>query len=87
MSKHIHRYRRAKLGSQIIYKCTLPGCTHYILKALVENRASICHRCGTSFIITKKTLKTCPAMPHCDDCTNRKEDELLVDQALDELIK
>lgn len=36
MTKHTHKYERRKLGSwktkgHDIYKCTLPGCTHYML--------------------------------------------------------
>ena len=61
MKDHIHAYHRKKLGKSTIYKCQLPDCNHFIQKALAENRKCICSRCGYPFIITKRTLKSCPA--------------------------
>lgn len=85
--KHIHKYRRAKLGDSVIYKCIFGGCTHFINKALIEGRVCVCHRCNQPFIITKLTLRNCPAKPHCDNCYPKKDTEINLDSVLDELIK
>lgn len=85
--KHIHKYRRTTLGRSTIYKCVLPGCTHFIQRALVDGKISLCWRCPNPFVITKKTLKNCPAKPHCEDCYQRRSEEAMLDAAIEELIK
>lgn len=85
--KHIHKYRRAKLGKSVIYKCAISGCTHYILKDLIEGRISVCWRCPNPFVITKKTLKNCPAMPHCDNCYPKSDEDIAMDNLIEDLIK
>jgi hypothetical protein len=61
---HIHKYQRAKLGSKyIIYKCTLPDCSHFIRKELVPGRRSICWYCNEPFILTKASLRL--KSPNC----------------------
>ena len=87
MVDHIHRYIRTKLGSKPIYKCSLSGCTHFIQKELLEHRNSICSRCGNIFTITKRTLKNCPARPHCEQCYKKKEEDIDIDAALDKLLE
>ena len=85
--RHIHKYRRARLGKSIIYKCVMPGCSHFIQKSLIEGRVSVCWRCPNPFVITQLTLRNCPAKPHCENCYKRTDKDLMVDAALDELIK
>jgi len=87
MTNHIHKYYRTKLGKQIIYKCSLPGCTHYVLKPLIENRNSVCNRCGEVFTITKRTLKACPAKPHCENCFPKNNEDIRIEAALDILLE
>lgn len=71
--KHIHRYEKAKIGkNHVIYRCNLPGCTHYIDKNLVRGRLAICNRCGEAFVISIAASKL--AKPHCDDCTKKKDE-------------
>jgi hypothetical protein len=68
--KHIHKYERKKYGNNgcFIYKCMIPGCTHFVYESLIINRRSLCWRCDKEFVITKLLKK-----PHCDDCTRGKK--------------
>ena len=72
MRKHTHKYRRSTLGMKKwkIYKCVLPGCTHYIDASLIQNRISICWRCEEPFVIDKRLSEL--AKPHCHKCTEKK---------------
>ena len=85
-NNHIHAYRRSKLGASTIYKCSLPDCPHFIQKSLVENRKCICSRCGFPFIITRRTLKNCPAKPHCEQCYSSTNVEKKLDDLIETLI-
>lgn len=82
---HLHRYTRKKLGNNgfTIFKCSLPGCPHYVREELAEGRLCACNRCGKEMILDKRamTLKK----PHCSDCvkstkkqTIKKLEEFLV---------
>lgn len=92
--KHVHRYIRTTLGRKKwpIHKCDLPDCSHYVSSELVEGKFSICHRCGTRFVLTRALLEL--AKPHCLRCTERKinpevksiADKMLDDINLDELL-
>lgn len=86
MTKHIHQLERRKLGKSIIYKCILPDCGTFYQKALVEGKKSLCSRCGFPFIITKKTLKNCPAKPHCEQCYGVSNRDKKMDQVLESII-
>lgn len=67
--KHVHKYVRVKMkgGEYIVYKCVLPGCTHFINRDLVVGHETLCWKCGTTIVMTMKlaTLRK----PHCVDCT------------------
>jgi len=65
-NNHTHQYVREKLGKQLIYRCILPDCSHYILARLVLGRKSLCNYCGAEFVIDKhnSTLRK----PHCNEC-------------------
>lgn len=67
VADHIHKYQREKLGKQIIYRCMQPGCSHYIHPKLAVGRVSVCHYCGESFVMTKKSITL--KKPHCLNCT------------------
>lgn len=67
--KHIHQYRRAKLGKEYeIYKCAIPGCAHYISSDLIIGKKNVCWRCGDVHFIVRKLAK-----PHCPKCTKSSE--------------
>ncbi len=69
---HVHKYKRDVLGKDYeIYRCVLPGCTHYIPASMIKGKFSICWRCGEPFVIKLKHSK-----PHCDDCIEKKKPEL-----------
>jgi hypothetical protein len=53
------RYKKTliKTGGSIVYKCMIPGCTHFIDKGLLEGRESICWICGDKMVITSEAAK------------------------------
>jgi hypothetical protein len=86
-AKHVHRYKRDILGrGYVIYKCTLPGCTHYIAETLLINRIALCGKCNEPFVIGKFEAKM--AIPRCENCVKSSPDEDLteLDKAINERI-
>lgn len=88
-TKHeVHQYKRVNLEKSIVYRCVIPGCSHYVRKAFIINRIAVCPYCGKNYVITPKIaqLKTL----HCNDCTNSKKikpeevNEFLVDLSTSE---
>jgi hypothetical protein len=74
--KHIHKYRRVKLGrdkTYTVYACAFPDCTHYMPTDRIVGRRTICWVCDKPTIIWKDRNGVL-AKPHCKDCTRRKED-------------
>jgi len=70
MTKHIHKYQRDKLGKKhIIYRCVIPGCTHYVSRKMAKNRLSICHVCNEPMIIDSFAITL--AKPHHNECTKK----------------
>ena len=72
-SNHIHRYHRRKQGNRghQIYKCVVPGCTHYIDTKMADGRICECNRCGKPFVLDKRACKL--AKPHCLECVRTNE--------------
>jgi hypothetical protein len=66
LNDHTHKYKKQKLGEQIIFRCMLPNCSHYVLAELISGRATICWRCDKETIITPQMAKQ--TKPHCRDC-------------------
>jgi hypothetical protein len=53
------RYKKFLVKSDkgtIVYKCVLPRCNHFIAKALVQGRESICWVCEKPVIITTEMM-------------------------------
>ena len=75
--KHIHQYVRVKIANRkdaiTWFKCNAIGCTHRERKEFLENRLSICNRCGEQIILSKGKLEL--AKPHCDKCTKSPKQE------------
>ena len=78
-----HMYKRVVWGKKdkpsIIYKCIIPGCTHYMHRAIVEGSICLCNRCKRKeVVITKAIISRNIVKIHCPACTrntwNRKED-------------
>lgn len=85
-----HKYLRIKWKSRvsagdpyIIYKCMIPGCTHYVPRDLVVGNESICWKCGDSFQMSLATANL--AKPHCLKCTKGKRGEASVDDVMTNL--
>lgn len=69
--KHVHRYMRTRPRNEIIWKCMLPGCSHFIpLNTTVVGRNSMCWECGEAFTIEDRHTKQEDGMPKCDPCTS-----------------
>jgi hypothetical protein len=70
MAKHVHKYKRMKVGRKkdyFIYRCFVPGCTHYIAAEHIINRESLCWACNSPFVITYKLIKVKPTCQLCKD--------------------
>ena len=70
--KSVHMYKRIAWGTKgrIIYKCVIPGCTHYLHKVLAEGAISLCNRCrNKEVVITKYMISKNIVRIHCDKCT------------------
>lgn len=69
----VHQYVRKELKRKmtdepyVIFRCMIPGCTHYLREELAEGQKSICNRCGKDFILTKAAMEL--KKPHCVECT------------------
>jgi len=50
-----------------VYKCVVPGCTHYVPRELAEGRESTCWRCGERLTMTTRNLTQ--AKPTHRECT------------------
>jgi len=56
--EHIHKYSRVKsTNGNIVYRCMLPGCTHYVPKYLVKGRISLCHVCKEPMIMDSFAMR------------------------------
>lgn len=70
MSEHIHKYKKIKMGEDYkVYKCTLPGCPHYIRPELVVGRFSLCWMCEESFVMTE--VSATRLKPKCQGCIDK----------------
>jgi hypothetical protein len=56
---------RKKDGSFRVFKCSLPGCSHYIREDLIENKESLCWSCRGPLILVKDLISPKPV---CRDC-------------------
>ncbi len=84
MSKknHTHKLRRLtyKTGNSV-YFCTLPDCYFKIATKLSLGKKSICHRCGSEFVMNDYSIRL--AKPHCDKCHKSKHTDESVNESLD----
>ena len=96
MSNHtVHKYIKKRIGDKkdpyTVWKCMLPGCTHYIKYELGENRFTVCWRCGATTTLDKILMDL--TRPHCHRCTRRskktEESDIPIDgiQLLTDLFK
>lgn len=71
---HVHKYKKIKWGRKktIIWRCMLPGCSHYIHHELVRNRKSLCYKCDAVFIMNPDKMRR--TKPKCDRCQIKVED-------------
>ncbi len=70
----IHKYQRTTLGKNfLIYRCMVPGCSHYVSAKLMLNRICECWRCGNPMVIDKYSAHL--AKPHCENCVERTDSD------------
>lgn len=78
-----HKYERVEVGTKgwVVYKCMLPGCSHYLPSAkLIVNKVSICWGiCNNTAIYTQEDYEKKLKHPMCDNCreVRRKQREEL----------
>ena len=87
MKEHVHKYERRRLGSfkktgHEVYKCAVPGCTHYMVDLnLVVNRYSQCWGVLPSLEPCKNEVEMTRYLvfsekrkrPLCDECKERNK--------------
>jgi ssDNA-binding Zn-finger/Zn-ribbon topoisomerase 1 len=81
-----HRYQKVKWGKNqtIIWRCTLPGCNHYLHNEMIEGKLSRCIKCDSVFVMNKD--KMLRKRPKCNECQeSRQLDPAL--QKLDDLLE
>lgn len=79
--KHTHKYGKVKPRKEnpdwVIYKCHLPGCTHYLHgETFVLGKQSICWLCGEEFTMSQRSLKV---KPECNRCLGFEVEKEKVD--------
>jgi len=62
----IHQYRKVKLVKSVVFRCMLPGCTHYTREAFIINKIALCPFCGKDFLITRDLARR--ETVHCSEC-------------------
>lgn len=67
-----HRYvrKRTEKGS-ILFRCNLPGCTHYLTNTFIDGQESLCHECGNKFVIMGN--ERYKKLPLCASCRNKRK--------------
>lgn len=77
----VHKYKKARLGKKIIYRCVIPGCAHYVFRELVLNKISLCWKCNEPFVMPRAAslLKTNPVCDSCSDLRKKKKPEQAVE--------
>lgn len=68
----IHQYVRVKGKNSVMYRCVLPGCSHYVRDIFIVGRIAKCPYCGESFMVTKDLARR--KIIHCESCTTSKKD-------------
>lgn len=63
--------RIVRQGGTPVYKCMIPGCTHYISRDLVQGRYSICWVCDKQMVMTSQSVTM--VRPRHFECMKRKE--------------
>lgn len=43
-------------GGYEVFKCALPGCTHFVSRELADGRQSLCWNCGGELILNAENL-------------------------------
>ena len=76
----VHKYRKAKLGKHIIYRCMIPDCSHYMRRELVTGHMSICWSCNQPFLLPSAPSQL-KSMPWCRECEKKRKtkDEIKVE--------
>jgi hypothetical protein len=52
---HVHIYEKISVGTT--FKCTVPGCPHFISEKLLVGRRAACYKCKDTFIVTTEHLR------------------------------
>ena len=86
-----HKYQRLRWKSAksrepyYIYKCMIPGCTHYVPRDLVIGNETICWKCNKTIIMDSQM--TYLAKPHCKKCTASKKSQVSLEEVESNLDK
>lgn len=80
-----HKYKKTvfRQSRTVVFKCTLPGCTHFILPELLLGRKSICWRCEKEHVVIDNGL----AKQICESCRSlRRKKKKFNESTIDTLM-
>lgn len=65
---HVHKYLKVKWGSKgtEVFRCMVPGCSHYVHIEMARNRMCICWGCGEAFVLDPDAMRR--KRPKCFQC-------------------
>lgn len=69
----VHKYKRVEWGKNktIVFRCMLPGCSHYVHEEFVRGRMSLCWKCGNPFVMNPDKERR--VKPKCDACQHGRD--------------
>lgn len=72
-TSHIHQYQKVEWGKNgtIVWRCVLPGCSHYLHDQFIDGKRSLCNECRAVFIMNKDKMRR--KKPKCDRCQMKKD--------------
>ena len=90
MTEHkVHKYLRVKTNKNetVIYRCVLPGCTHYITEEFIIGRECLCWRCKEEVTFVIQGRMKYRTRPYCDLHKKDKVEEVVPSNVVDDLLK
>ncbi len=70
---HLHKYKRVKNGSELVYRCIKPGCSHYKRMVFIFNSLCACNLCDEPMVMDKYAMSL--VVPRCPKCVKHKENK------------
>jgi hypothetical protein len=65
-----HQYKRTKLKQSVVFRCVLPGCSHYLTRPFIIGRIASCGNCKREFVIDAFAIRNVNLV--CTNCRNAR---------------